>query len=666
MCGIFGVVIKDSSSISPLARMALAKDLFLISELRGKEASGFTIANNEKLELYKIASPASKMWHEKGKELFTNASNGKEPFVFVGHTRLATNGALDDNSNNQPVRVGDTVGVHNGIIVNDDLLWSTHSEFNRNTAVDTEVLISLIEYYRNESSIVSAVGRAYKEINGTASIALLFRDYDALLLGTNNGSLYTYHNEEREVFVFASEYRILEKVLAKHFKESAIPVKLPANSGLIVDFLQTKAHPFILGKSNDVNIPARKELREFQDFSKYTTSVRTGVFVGNETFTKAEAAFVNAKEEIAKLKRCTRCVLPKTFPLIQFDADGVCNYCKYYIPMKVDVNGPNALRQKILTSRKGERATRVGADLIMGFSGGRDSSYGLHFLKKELGLHPVAYTYDWGMVTDLGRRNQSRLCGKLGIEHIIVSANIPRKRDNIRKNILAWLKKPDLGLVPLFMAGDKQYFHFLNELASDLDFEAMLLCENPLERTHFKQGFCGITHADSDIPPYQFSVGDKIKIAAYYGRNFIKNPAYLNSSVLDTAGAYFSYYFISHNYNYFFDFIRWDEMTIDKVLLEEYDWELAPDTCSTWRIGDGTTPFYNYIYYMVAGFTENDTFRSNQIREGMITRNEALRLAERDNQPRWESMRWYFEAVGLDMEMALKRISEMPKLYDGE
>ena len=43
-------------------------------------------------------------------------------------------------------------------------------------------------------------------------------------------------------------------------------------------------------------------------------------------------------------------------------------------------------------------------------------------------------------------------------------------------------------------------------------------------------------------------------------------------------------------------------------------------------IGDGTAAFYNYVYQTIAGFTEHDTFRSNQIREGMITREQAMQL----------------------------------------
>ena len=63
-----------------------------------------------------------------------------------------------------------------------------------------------------------------------------------------------------------------------------------------------------------------------------------------------------------------------------------------------------------------------------------------------------------------------------------------------------------------------------------------------------------------------------------------------------------------------FDYIDWDEKTVNDTIINNYDWEKAVDTNSTWRIGDGTASFYNYVYTLIAGFSENDTFRSNQIR----------------------------------------------------
>ena len=74
-----------------------------------------------------------------------------------------------------------------------------------------------------------------------------------------------------------------------------------------------------------------------------------------------------------------------------------------------------------------------GPDCIIPFSGGRDSSYGLHLIVKELKMKPITYTYDWGMVTDLGRRNISRMCSELKVENIIVAADISKKRRNIAK-----------------------------------------------------------------------------------------------------------------------------------------------------------------------------------------------------------------------------------------
>ena len=80
----------------------------------------------------------------------------------------------------------------------------------------------------------------------------------------------------------------------------------------------------------------------------------------------------------------------------------------------------------------------------MPFSG-RDSSYGMHLIVRELGMNPIAYTYDWGMVTDLGRRNISRVCAELGVENIIVAADITKKRENIRKNVSACSESPIWG-----------------------------------------------------------------------------------------------------------------------------------------------------------------------------------------------------------------------------
>lgn len=102
------------------------------------------------------------------------------------------------------------------------------------------------------------------------------------------------------------------------------------------------------------------------------------------------------------------------------------------------------------------------------------------------------------------------------------------------------------------------------------------------------------------------------------------------------------------------------------TIREKYDWEMAPDTIATWRIDDGTAPFYNYIYLTMAGFTEFDNFRSYQIREGKLTREEAFELMKEENKPRFEAIEWYARAIGLDCNRAIGIINSAPKRWKDE
>jgi hypothetical protein len=67
---------------------------------------------------------------------------------------------------------------------------------------------------------------------------------------------------------------------------------------------------------------------------------------------------------------------------------------------------------------------------------------------------------------------------------------------------------------------------------------------------------------------------------------------------------------------------------------------------------------------MMAGLTINDTFRSNQIREGQMTREQALEVVKRENQPRFKAIQWYCEKIGVDFESTVRTINNAPRLYE--
>ncbi len=650
-----------------MLRSVLAS-LIKLSESRGKEAAGLALLNNAAIDIYKEANRGSvfmkkKTYKDLTQSMISNEQISRSYIGVMGHTRLVTNGSMEVHENNQPVIRGAVVGIHNGIIVNDSEIFDRY-HLKRNSQVDTESLLALVELFsKSGNSLMDILSKSFEEIYGTASVALLFGDSPFVVLASNNGSLYYFRNDSG--YFFASEKYILQQILKKYKKVFELGDTdinhVEPNSGLIIDLSSGNGLTFKFGDSlkNPAAIYRGGLNLEVNDI-KSENSTPANIFRNNpapELLDKYDQIYNVNSEKINNIKRCSKCILPETMPFIEFDESGACNYCRHYTsPVKHKEEELFEIAEKFRSKDKNPNC-------LFPLSGGRDSSYGLHYIKNILKMNPIAYSYDWGVLTDLGRRNQARMCGKLGVEHLLISADISRKRFNIKKNVIAWLKKPDLGTVPLFMAGDKQYFYYLNKLKKQLNVGLSIYSENPLEQTNFKFGFCGIPPKFDTEHVYNVGILKKLTLAFYYAKSFIINPGLINSSLLDTIGAYFSTYFIPHDYIFLYKYIPWDESKIKQVLIGEYDWEIAKDTSATWRIGDGTAPFYNYIYYTAAGFTENDTFRSNQIREGMTSREKALELAKDENRPRFDSIKWYCDTMGIDFKEALDAINKMAKLY---
>ena len=216
-------------------------------------------------------------------------------------------------------------------------------------------------------------------------------------------------------------------------------------------------------------------------------------------------------------------------------------------------------------------------------------------------------------------------------------------------------------MVPLFMEGDKQCEFYADQLAKKNNIKLVFFCRgNEFEKEEFKIGQCGIKNADPGGVIHNLNVRGKIQLAAYYAKQYITNPAYINTSLFDTLFAYYSTYIQKHNYIFLWHYIPWNETKILDTLIKNYNSETSSETIQTWRTDDGTSAFYNYIYYSMQGFTENDSFRSRQIREGVLSRKSALALVHEENKPHYEALQWYFNQLGLDGDQVLRVIDALP------
>ena len=619
MCGIFGFQILGDSNLEP---QNLTKNLVKLSQKRGFDASGICCNNENNYLVLKRPQPGTDLIKSKYfKKLFLNkATNYKKIFSLIGQCRLQTEGSKYIQENNQPVIIGDIALVHNGIVVNHkeldisdniglDLNFTTSDSFN---------LCSYINKNITKKTIDEIFQYLNKKIIGSFSLGFINKKDNSLNLGTNTGSLYYILSDN--LFIFVSEKNFMLKIKKKF--------------NLSNDFIIKKLNP---GKFLNINL--NKE----------------------EAYKKQSSYFINIGTINRDLKRCSSCILPETYPYIEFNEKGVCNYCISYFkkPKKIFENKLELILDKY-------RSKNNNPDCLVGLSGGRDSCYGLHVLKKEFGMNPIAYTYDWGLTSDISRLNQAKVTGALGVEHIIRSPDIQKKRDNIRLNVNAWLKKPKLGMVPIFMAGDKDFYQYGRTLRKENNINLTVFASGQVyEQRNFFIGFCGVKDIlENTSRLYDYPLKVKLQLAFYYALQFIINPRYINFSMLDTLKSFFTSFILKDNFVYLFEYIKWDEKKIMSTLDKEYGWISDSNYGKNqWRMGDGQTAFTNYIFYKLAGFTEFDNFRSLQIRDNLLTRREGMELILDDNKPKYKKIKEFCETVGLSTEKVLTKIELIEPIF---
>jgi glucosamine 6-phosphate synthetase-like amidotransferase/phosphosugar isomerase protein len=150
MCGIAGYSLSPRSSVDrTLAAQAL---LAGIAE-RGADAVGY--AHRSPFEGYPVVTkqrtPAS--------HLLDRIGVPDHACELIVHVRDYTKGHPSVSANNHPVRHGPIVGIHNGIIVNDDELLAPHScaRAEPRMTVDSEAIFALAAHSRNDPSALEAL-----------------------------------------------------------------------------------------------------------------------------------------------------------------------------------------------------------------------------------------------------------------------------------------------------------------------------------------------------------------------------------------------------------------------------------------------------------------------------------------------------------------------------
>lgn len=121
-------------------------------------------------------------------------------------------------------------------------------------------------------------------------------------------------------------------------------------------------------------------------------------------------------------RTCAHCVNDKTVKHINFDENGVCNFCRSYDEIKSKIHDYNNLEKLFL--KKINPSGTYDYDCAVGFSGGKDSTYVLYKLVKEYGLKVKAFTLDNGFMSKEARTKIDKIVNELNVEHEYVTCDM--------------------------------------------------------------------------------------------------------------------------------------------------------------------------------------------------------------------------------------------------
>ena len=197
MCGIAGYSLASRSGVD---RTLAAQSLLAGIAERGADAVGYAHRMpGDYPVVTKQRTPAS--------ELLDRIDVPQAATELLVHVRDYTKGHPSITANNHPVRHGPVVGIHNGIILNDDELLAPHrcARSEPRMTVDSEAIFCLAAHSHNDP-------RALEELHGSLAAAWLDSRVAGTVFAARGAGRPLWIGVGKHELFFASTRRALEVV----------------------------------------------------------------------------------------------------------------------------------------------------------------------------------------------------------------------------------------------------------------------------------------------------------------------------------------------------------------------------------------------------------------------------------------------------------------------
>lgn len=337
-------------------------------------------------------------------------------------------------------------------------------------------------------------------------------------------------------------------------------------------------------------------------------------------------------------KICSRCVMDSTDAGLRLDAEGVCQYCRIHEKLAetfpLNAEGEKKLRELAAAIKKSGRGKNY--DVIVGVSGGRDSTYGLYVAVK-LGLRPLAVHFDNGWNSEIAVTNIKRATSKLNID--------------LHTYVVDWDEFKDLQL------------SFLKASVSDAEIPTDVGIHGILHRVAAEEGIKYILFAHSfrteGFAPLNWTYMDGRYVESVH-RQFGTKPlkTFPNLSLKD----YLFYRFVKGiKVVPLLAYVEYDQKKVEKLLEQELGW--------TYYGGHHHESYYTHFfqsYYLPQKFKIDKRKIENSalVRSGQMTREQALAEIQKEEYPYDpELVEYTLNKIGLNKDQFQKIMASPNKSF---
>jgi glucosamine--fructose-6-phosphate aminotransferase (isomerizing) len=319
--------------------------------------------------------------------------------------------------------------------------------------------------------------------------------------------------------------------------------------------------------------------------------------------------------------RCARCLLPASLPGSSFNSLGECTWCQTGFP-RYTPRGEAGLHDLLQRSRN----PKAPADCLVGISGGKDSSYVALQLQRQFGARVEAFTYTHDAVSEFSLENARSICRALNVKHHFVSLPGRTHVDSFVAMFEAWLDSEELVVAAASCAACKHMNLLGARLANERGIPLVVWSDCPLEVPPFMRA--PTPDGDSTKPRSFAYLGRRLWRRFRADRSFRR--AFLQFAPTCVYGylslrpdtRYLRWRYPRVHPVHYFDYCRWDRTEIIATLRTHTSWSVPEALPSDWHADCQLHILREYMSQRSLGASEVDAHLSNQIRHGLLTREE--------------------------------------------